>query len=313
MTRNMVKFARNLLATTAILFSAQSAYSAPDVFSGSPEYFSFLNKISKLFSEETKDEKAGTENPLEGKEGEESLSSGKENLGESTSSHGDAVLRGLSGGGGEATMSSKTKSTKSSNADLVARGSKSEGDLQPPSSQAAMDSSQGQVSSAKPFVANREGEPVPQRRTPQRPVQKRELESSSAHPQSTGLGHGGGGETYSGSSSSPSIGGGGGGGGSASSDTVELTPEQFEEYQKLKSNLGNTVSPVLSAPTLQSSKPPVVKAPEPIVPQVPAPAPIVEAEESVLQQAPAPAPIIEAEESVLQQAPAPVAEIEVKE
>ncbi len=287
MTRSMVKFARNLLATTAILFSGQSAYSgSPDVSLKSSEFF--LSELSPILSSllpkdlQEQDEKADKENSSEGLSGEETLPSDQGNHTETSSSQ--EIRRGLGGKEGGSGMASSTHTGKQSkNAELVGRGSSNREDImQATSSQGVRSSSQEPVSSAKP-IAHRESEP-PQARSPRHPVSRGEdITPSSVHPQSTGLGHGGG-ETYSGSSSSPSI-GGGGGGSSAPSDTVEVTPEQFAEYQQLR-ELSESLASQASASA------PVIKAPEPIVPQVPTPAPLIE-EAQVPEQIKAPAPIIE--------------------
>ena len=251
--------------------SGQSAYSgSPDVSLKSSEFF--LSKLSPIFSSllpkdfQEQDEKADKENSSEGLGGEETLPSDQGNHTETSSSQ--EIRRGLGGKEGGSGMASSTHTGKQSkNAELVGRGSSNREDImQATSSQGVRSSSQEPVSSAKP-IAHRESEP-PQARSPRHPVSRGEdITPSSVHPQSTGLGHGGG-ETYSGSSSSPSI-GGGGGGSSAPSDTVEVTPEQFAEYQQLR-ELSESLASQASASA------PVIKAPEPIVPQVPTPAPIIE-------------------------------------
>jgi hypothetical protein len=300
----MVKFARNLLATTAILFSGQSAYSgSPDVSLKSSEFF--LSELSPILSSllpkdlQEQDEKADKENSSEGLSGEETLPSDQGNHTETSSSQ--EIRRGLGGKEGGSGMASSTHTGKQSkNAELVGRGSSNREDImQATSSQGVRSSSQEPVSSAKP-IAHRESEP-PQARSPRHPVSRGEdITPSSVHPQSTGLGHGGG-ETYSGSSSSPSI-GGGGGGSSAPSDTVEVTPEQFAEYQQLR-ELSESLASQASASA------PVIKAPEPIVPQVPTPAPLIE-EAQVPEQIKAPAPVVKAPEPIVPQVPTPAPVIE---
>ena len=316
----MVKFARNLLATTAILFSGQSAYSeSADVSLMNSEFF--LSKLSPIFSNllsknlQEQDEKADKENSPEGLAGEDNLPSDQGNHTETSSS--PEIRRGLGGKEGGSGMASSTHTGKQSKTtDLVGRGSgnRSEDSMQPTTSQVVRSSLQEPILSAKP-TAHRESKPL-QARSPQRPISRGEdIAPSSAHPQSTGLGHGGG-ETYSGGFSSPS--GGGGGGGSAPSDTIELTPEQFEEYRHLK-ELSESLAPQAPAPTpapvvKETKVPEPIKAPAPVDEEVKIPEPIkapapVDEEVKVPEPIKAPAPVDE-EVKVPEQvkAPAPVDE-----